>query len=260
MFDSPNINKFFEAGNQQSTLIASLVSYVVYNILLLIVTIWPAFATLSLGLYYGAIFYGIINRRRVLLVAGTIAQGIATLTLFGLFIYFMVEVCRSQTQIFNKYNVSKGYTIAMMIDTILTTAIHLLALYYCIKECRPKDESEEPPIAAMAINTELDYPQPLDIPHLQTKLCNRGVSGIREVHFPDYVGQPPVPHQNISDFITREHQLYGNDNLSTISNEDTANVNYTRGYKFYVNVDQGTLYEGLADGRMRAKLDYSGLK
>ncbi|RCN52868.1 hypothetical protein ANCCAN_00863 [Ancylostoma caninum] len=165
------------------------------------------------------------------MIIGTVAQALVTLVIFGLFIFFMVEIFISHSLVYNvlvyiksleeskRVAAARDCSIVMAIDSLITGAIHLWTLHFCIKECRvennqkqekqekeekqEKDEKREKPaetfrfaerswamlenalahlrfrdqteshptespIAAIAIHTELEYPQMLEIPRLRT--------------------------------------------------------------------------------------------
>ncbi|KAK6757856.1 hypothetical protein RB195_015587 [Necator americanus] len=173
-------------------IIASLVSYVVYNILFLVAQLWEAFATLVLGLYYALIFYGYMYKNKKVMMIGTALQALATVVFFGLFVFFMVEIFTAHSLVYHvlvyiknmnenkRVEVARNCSIAMTIDSLITAVLHFWALYFCVKECKftespwmtvvnafeglrfQRDQSGgslETPIAAIAIHTELEYPE-----------------------------------------------------------------------------------------------------
>ncbi|KAK6757855.1 hypothetical protein RB195_015587 [Necator americanus] len=162
-------------------IIASLVSYVVYNILFLVAQLWEAFATLVLGLYYALIFYGYMYKNKKVMMIGTALQALATVVFFGLFVFFMVEIFTAHSLVYHvlvyiknmnenkRVEVARNCSIAMTIDSLITAVLHFWALYFCVKECKDQSGgSLETPIAAIAIHTELEYPEQTDIPRLRT--------------------------------------------------------------------------------------------
>ncbi|ETN77139.1 hypothetical protein NECAME_03239 [Necator americanus] len=162
-------------------IIASLVSYVVYNILFLVAQLWEAFATLVLGLYYALIFYGYMYKNKKVMMIGTALQALATVVFFGLFVFFMVEIFTAHSLVYHvlvyiknmnenkRVEVARNCSIAMTIDSLVTAVLHFWALYFCVKECKAQSGgSLETPIAAIAIHTELEYPEQTDIPRLRT--------------------------------------------------------------------------------------------
>uniref|UniRef100_A0A0K0CVL8 Inner membrane protein n=1 Tax=Angiostrongylus cantonensis TaxID=6313 RepID=A0A0K0CVL8_ANGCA len=81
-------------------LVASAISFVVYNLLYLIAQLWEAFATLFLGLYYVALFYGFMKARKSFLIVGTGLLALTTVVLVGLFVFFIVEIFHSHSLVY----------------------------------------------------------------------------------------------------------------------------------------------------------------
>ncbi|EYC29737.1 hypothetical protein Y032_0006g3151 [Ancylostoma ceylanicum] len=138
-------------------LVASIVSYVLYNVLFLAAQLWPAFATLFLGLYYLSICYGYAKKNRTVMIVGTVLQALVALIISGLFIFFVVEiftphvVYKILVYIKNMAEsqglaAARNCSIAMAIDSLITAAIHFWTLYFCIQECRVEsNEKQEKP-------------------------------------------------------------------------------------------------------------------
>ncbi|KAL6743863.1 hypothetical protein Aduo_016853 [Ancylostoma duodenale] len=136
-------------------LVASIVSYVLYNVLFLAAQLWPAFATLFLGLYYLLICYGYVKKARIVMIIGTVAQALVTLVIFGLFIFFMVEIFISHSLVYEvlvyiksleeskRVTAARDCSIVMAIDSLITAAIHLWTLHFCIKECRVENNQKQ---------------------------------------------------------------------------------------------------------------------
>ncbi|KAK5967481.1 hypothetical protein GCK32_001761 [Trichostrongylus colubriformis] len=152
-------------------LAVSAFSYVIYNALFLAAQLWEAVATLILGLYYVLLFYGHIKGRKSFLIIGTILQAVATIILFGFFVFFFVEIFVAQSLVYKVFThishmaedkrvkVARYASIAMTIDSLITALLHLWALVVCFLECREQygDRKSDAPFEAMAIRTDLDF-------------------------------------------------------------------------------------------------------
>ncbi|KAK6054990.1 hypothetical protein COOONC_07506, partial [Cooperia oncophora] len=149
----------------------SAFSYVVYNALFLAAQLWEAVATLLLGLYYVLLIYGYVKRKKRLFMIGTGLQAVATVVIFGLFVFFFVEIFVShslvykvltyisQTEESQRVKIARYTSIGMAVDSLVTAALHTWALVMCILECREMDHESDAPFEAMAIHTELDFPE-----------------------------------------------------------------------------------------------------
>ncbi|VDM56467.1 unnamed protein product [Angiostrongylus costaricensis] len=157
-------------------LVASAISYVVYNLLYLIAQLWEAFATLFLGLYYVALFYGFMKARKSFLIVGTGLLALSTVILIGLFVFFMVEIFYSHSLVYQsliyiknmdeKQRVVGGglpnVNVALSLGDAAGGMNHsCTSQSHTQKDTFYHDEAEnssEAPLEAMAIQTELDEP------------------------------------------------------------------------------------------------------
>ncbi|KAK6022842.1 hypothetical protein OSTOST_11445, partial [Ostertagia ostertagi] len=152
-------------------LTVSALSYVVYNVLFLAAQLWVAFATLILGAYYFLLFYGRMNKKNVMFMVGVGIQGLVTIVLFGLFLFFVVEIFVSHSAVYNvftyisnmgeerKVKIARATSVGMALDTLVTAALHLWALILCCRDMRENAGKPDAPFEAMAIHTDLYYPE-----------------------------------------------------------------------------------------------------
>ncbi|WKY08940.1 hypothetical protein Q1695_001818 [Nippostrongylus brasiliensis] len=175
-------------------LVASVVSYVVYNALFLAAQLWEAFATLAVGLYYVLLFLGHYRQHRTMLLIGTGFQAVATFVLIGLFVFFMAEIFVPHSLVYQvltyiknqdesqRVKIARDCSIAMAVDSFITALLHFWALFVCFLECRSIIEGttgRDEPFEAMAINTELEIPEEFTIPRLRTTSAGEIVGTMR---------------------------------------------------------------------------------
>ncbi|XGW06986.1 hypothetical protein V3C99_016919 [Haemonchus contortus] len=152
-------------------LILSAFSFVVYNALFLAAQLWEAVGTLALGLYYIVPFWGYARGNTTVLRIGTGLQALATAIIFGFFVFFCVEIFVPHSLVYKvltyiihmdedrRVKVARYTSIGMTVDSLVTSLLHLWALVMCFLQCRQEDIKSDAPLEAMAIHTELDYPQ-----------------------------------------------------------------------------------------------------
>ncbi|KJH45957.1 hypothetical protein DICVIV_07997 [Dictyocaulus viviparus] len=97
-----------------------------------------------------------------------------------------------------RVKVARDTSIVMAVDTFITAVLHVWALIQCFQKCRAfydENSSDEAPIEAMAIHTELDDPVIFTLPRLRRTSDSEiiGTFGKSQKIFTDHHSSMPPP-------------------------------------------------------------------